>query len=312
MPCLQDAAYGDLWGCCSCASEAEKILNRFRNWVFTLNNPGHGELGELVGQHGFISFLLYGRERGESGTPHLQGYLECARPVGLAHLRLLPHLARAHFEPRRGTQSQAVNYCKKDGDWLEFGRLKRQGQRSDLDAVAQAVSSGSDLAQIARHHPVEWIKYSRGIRDLEFQLKQSAATAASRSVSARVYWGDSGAGKTFSVYEEFGYDSVFKLDHQPTGVWFDGYRHQSVLLIDDFYGWIPYNFLLNMLDVYPLRLPAKGGNGWASWTTVVITSNSPPQNWYKEFCRKFSLPTNEDGIPAALARRICMIRTFSK
>lgn len=286
--------------------------NRYRNWCFTLNNYLDGELPELVGGGGFLSYLLYGRERGESGTPHLQGYLECTRPVSLAQLKGISHLATCHFERRRGSQHQAVIYCKKDGDWLEQGQLKRQGHRSDLDAVAAAVASGATLTSVAEQHPVEWIKYSRGIRDLSFQLSETAATGGPRDLDCRVYWGDSDAGKTYSVYEEFGYPSVFKLDYQSTGVWFDGYRQQPVLLIDDFYGWIPYNFLLNILDKYPVRLPLKGGSGWAAWRTVIITSNSPPQNWYKDFIRKYSLPVDDNGMSCALARRLHMIKSFTK
>jgi hypothetical protein len=65
-----------------------------------------------------------------------------------------------------------------------------------------------------------------------------------------------------------------------------------VLLIDDFYGWIKYGFLLKVLDIYPLRLAVKGSHAYACWETVYITSNKAPETWYA------------GGMTAALRRRI--------
>lgn len=86
---------------------------------------------------------------------------------------------------------------------------------------------------------------------------------------------------------------VFLLD-QPGGnnLWFDGYDGQSVLIIDDFSGWIKYRFLLRLLDGYQVRLEVKGSHTWAAWTEVYITSNVPPEGWY------------ERGAPPELLRRL--------
>lgn len=265
-----------------------------------------------MGPQGFVTYICYGLETSATGTPHLQGYLECSRPVSLTAIRGIQALQRSHFEPRRGTQDQAITYCRKDSDFHEAGIRKKQGRRSDLDAVAQCISEATDLATVAATHPVEWIKYARGIRDLDFTLRAAKASSCARDVSNRLYWGVSDSGKTYSVYEEFGYSNVFKLDNSPSGVWFDGYRSQPVLLIDDFYGWIPYGHLLNILDAYPLRCSTKGGHTWAMWTTVIITSNGDPRRWYQDFILKRGLTINDDGLTPALARRITTIRRFTE
>lgn len=158
--------------------------------------------------------------------------------------------------------------------------------------MAQSVVDGARLEDIASDHPGSWVRYSRGIRDLRFTLSAKAARAGFRKLVVSVKYGTAGAGKTRSVYDADGYESVFKLDRSPTGVWFDGYEGESTLLIDDFYGWIPYSMLLNILDGYPLRLPIKGGSSWACWTKVYFTCNDPPATWYKV------------GMTGALARRI--------
>jgi len=40
--------------------------------------------------------------------------------------------------------------------------------------------------------------------------------------------------------------------------------------------------LLRLLDKYKLKVEIKGGHSWAIWTTVVITSNHHPSEWYKD------------------------------
>lgn len=70
-----------------------------KHWVFTLNNYADADIIELarLGQTTQFSYLCYGKEVGESGTPHLQGYFCLAKKMRLSGLK---HLlgTRYHFE----------------------------------------------------------------------------------------------------------------------------------------------------------------------------------------------------------------------
>lgn len=56
---------------------------------------------------------------------------------------------------------------------------------------------------------------------------------------------------------------------------------QSVLVMDEFRGsWCPYEILLRILDGHPYQPEQKGGHVWAAYTTVYITSNINPVDWY--------------------------------
>jgi len=81
------------------------------------------------------------------------------------------------------------------------------------------------------------------------------------------------------VYDTHG-DDVYKLTEQNGKVWFDDYDGEGVLLIDDFYGWIPYNVMLSITEGYQLRLEVKGTFTYAKWTKIYITSNVAPPFWY--------------------------------
>lgn len=101
-----------------------------RNWCFTINNFSSDDLERLdqlsatIGED--IKYLVYGRETGENGTPHLQGYIQFSKKKRLGQVRNQIS-ERGHFEVSQGTPLQAAQYCKKDGEFNEFGTLQRQG-----------------------------------------------------------------------------------------------------------------------------------------------------------------------------------------
>jgi hypothetical protein len=105
-------------------------MDRYRNWCFTLNNYTEEEYNQL--KH-FGTYVILGKEQGKLETPHLQGYFEFDRPIRFTRLRKFNN--RIHWERRRGTQIEAINYCKKDNNYQEFGSPKHQGERTDLKAM---------------------------------------------------------------------------------------------------------------------------------------------------------------------------------
>jgi hypothetical protein len=78
-------------------------------------------------------------------------------------------------------------------------------------------------------------------------------------------------------------DDVFIMDKGSSQQFpFDGYQGEKAILIDDYSGWLDYEFLLRVLDKYKLRLNIKGSYTYANWNTVYITSNVRPRFWYRE------------------------------
>ena len=92
-------------------------MNRSRGWCFTLNNYSVEE--EETIRNAPCAYMLFERERGDEGTPHLQGYVHFKNEKSLKQLKAL--MPRAHVEARKGTIQQAIEYCQKEGDWEEHG-----------------------------------------------------------------------------------------------------------------------------------------------------------------------------------------------
>ena len=102
-------------------------------WVFTHNNPSdYHELAYQLFADEHCHYLTFGREVGDSGTPHLQGFFILKRRRYFSSLREL--IGECHLEVARGTPEQCVEYCHKDGDVFEFGSVptSQQGKRSDF------------------------------------------------------------------------------------------------------------------------------------------------------------------------------------
>lgn len=274
-------------------------------WVFTANNP----TAPLTCPEG-VAFLVYQRELAPStGTPHFQGYLECAtRQRSTAVMKMLKkagYTQKAFVEPRKGTAQQAYDYATdrtKPGVVLSEEPVVHgvfaptsPGERTDIldlrDAALLAPSLSSLLSQdsiqtcLAGH-----LRYA----SLCVQEGARKRTRPFRTVEVIVRYGPTGTGKTRMPYE---------LPEEPykwnpnNPEWWDGYSGQSIIIIDEYYGQLKPSRLLQLLDGYQCMLPVKGSFTYAEWTTVYITSNAHPSKWYKD------LP---EEVQAAINRRITL------
>lgn len=138
-------------------------MSRAKYWCFTLNNPNADERAKIVALDGdrSLEYLIFGNEVGESGTPHLQGFVAFVARVRLTQLKQVIS-DRGHFEVAK-FPDKAADYCKKDGDFVEFGVLTlTKGKRSDIDAFKDDVKQGVlSVKELREAHSVVFAKYSQ-------------------------------------------------------------------------------------------------------------------------------------------------------
>lgn len=234
----------------------------------------------------------------ESGRRHLQCYCELFKPMRVKAFQKSIGDPTAHCEKRRGTREEARDYCMKDGNYVEHGIWDGggQGQRNDLKAI---ITECKDIEQVMDEHPEDYCRYRKGLQDIYFR-KMEKDLPDWRKVEVEVLYGETGCGKTYTAIKEN--PVYFKLNTNTNSVlWFDGYKGEPCLILDDFYGWIKYGDLLEICDGYKYRCNLKGSHTWARWSKVVITSNSLPADWYKSIS---SMQL------AALKRRVTRLRVF--
>ena len=240
-----------------------------RNFVFTVNNYTEDELAGILGR-GEFTYVICGMEVGEEGTPHLQGYAELATKKRFETVRRL-FGGRAHIESRRGTQEQAVNYCKKDGEFREAGEKRCQGYRADLDRVrGDAIDNG--MRGVVREYNLQQIRVAEKFLEYNEDARDWKPTV-------RWYWGGTGVGKSRRCRTEC--DGMDMYVKNSGNKWWPGYDGHSHVIIDDFRDdWWSLEFMLALLDRYGFVVECKGGQRQFLATDIWITTPFSPEHCY--------------------------------
>lgn len=255
----------------TCFSMRKRMVrSQARNYCFTLNNYNEDEVEALKTiEH---KYMVIGKEVGEQGTPHLQGYIEFYKPKDMSALKKVNE--RIHWERRLGTAREAAAYCKKESNFYEHGEISRQGERTDLKRVATMVREKKTLKEIAEECPVEYIKYNRGICALIASAREPRSLDSPPVVLW--LWGKTGVGKTRWAFDKHGNNVYIKDGTQ----WWDGYTQQEAIIIDDFDGKWPVRDLLRLLDRYPYQGQTKGGYVQINSPYIYVTSDSKPKTYW--------------------------------
>lgn len=229
---------------------------------FCLTKNNYNDLEDALwrtdlSQH--FKYWVVGREVGDMGTPHLQGYIEFEnnqklRITGCKGRLELIGFAGYHIEIAKGSAQQNITYCTKDNDFYEGGvRPQGQGKRTDLDIVCEAIKDGDSMHELIQKYPSQVVKFRNG---LEFLIQ---AQQPKRQWKTEVYWlhGPTGSGKSRWAWSEEPTAYSKASNHK----WWSGYIGQDSVIIDDFRPCkeMPFNFILNLFDRYPLSVETKGG-----------------------------------------------------
>lgn len=245
-------------------------MSEAKRWCFTLNNYTEEEY-KILGEQEW-TYLCIGREKGKEETPHLQGYIEFQNKKRLTALKKINE--RIHWEKLKGKPWQAANYCKKDGDFQEFGEISMK-EKPGKETEDFSFTIGSFLKGGMRRVVANGPTNAR-MRQLE---KWCTYLEPAREEKPFVHWiwGASGTGKSKIAAE---YNDIYWKDDTK---WWDGYDRHETVVIDDFRGYqMRFTYLLRLLDRYPMRVEVKGGYRQMNSKNIVITSIVHPEQIYSQ------------------------------
>lgn len=249
---------------------------RFRSWVFTINNPTSTDtfsVNSLLNKPD-ITYGIASNEVGKEGTPHIQGYFNRDNAVSFAWVT--HRLSRARISKAGGDDFHNKTYISKEGDvFNEVGIpvRKEQGKRNDIRLVTDRIRNKElSLEDLMFEYPELYLRYGRGFKEM------INMTYKPRTDPPTVYWiwGKSGTGKTLEATSSR--ESHYIKDNT---IWWDGYKQEEAIIIDDFDNQIPFRTLLRLLDRYKYQGQVKGGYININSPYIYITCEFPPENYWQ-------------------------------
>ena len=255
-------------------------------WCFTNHDMDHEIQWDNI--RDYARYLVFQHEICPTTRKvHQQGYLELTRSWRVQRLKKFIH-PTAHFIPARGTAEENKKYCSPDCDkpekqgfmvpdtHREYGEPCHQGKRTDLTSCKKDIDAGVPLRELVNKHFETYVKYHAGV-EKAIQLLQPARNF---KPWVTVIVGPPGSGKSKYIRDKHLGEDICTITAMKGTPWFLGYENQKVVVIDEFYGQWEWDFLLQILDRYPMQVQVKGGNRQFNSPHIYITSNVPIDTWY--------------------------------
>ena len=276
-----------------------------RKWLLTINNPldhsmTHDEIIDRA-QKFNPDYVCLADEIGASGTLHTHVYLYSSSPMRFGTVK--KRFPTAHIDKATGTSKEIRDYVCKQGKWadtdkantsiegtfMEFGTLPSASQEKSpkMAQLMQDVKDGYSTTEIIENDPSFAFKIN-DIEALREKLLFERFRKENRPVKTNYLFGDSGTGKTRSIYAKHNAEDVYRITDYSgqSGARFDDYHGEPVIVFEEFHSQVPISAMLNFLDIYPLRLPARYRDRVACFDTVYITSNIPLEQQYMDVQRR--------------------------
>lgn len=250
-----------------------------KGYCLTINNYDSEDelkLSSLV-EGGRVDYCIYGREVApRTRTLHLQAYIHFRSGARFNYVKQL--FPTAHIEASRGSSEQNAVYCRKGGDFQEYGSLPRDS-RSQIGQVAKVrYEQALELARRGQCDDIDadlLVRHYSTFKQIARESQTSPASLNWDEPPNLWFYGPSGSGKSSSArrsYADYYTKDVTK--------WWTNYRGQSVVILDDL---DPYHkslgyYIKLWADRYPFQAELKNDGVMIRPKIVIITSQYLPED----------------------------------
>ncbi len=252
-----------------------------KHWIFVINNPTIDDVNNFHVYREAIKYVIFNREVGDQGTPHLQGYIVMKVKKRLSQMKAL--MPTAHLEAKQGSVEQARHYCMKPvpecmcehcvkarpqvAAYSEYGDIPVEAveaMRNKWDEYYESAKSG-DLEDIPKKVLLRfYAAFKRIVQDNPEKPRDMEELDNLWVVAPTRY------GKSRYVREKFP-DYYDKAPNK----WFTGYKGQETILLDDlgpkqceYLTW----YIKRWADLYSFPMETKGGGRQIRPRRIVVTS----------------------------------------
>lgn len=277
-----------------------------RKWMLTINNPAeYGFSHETIIENTkkfMPEYFCLADERATTGTYHTHVFIYSKSPIRFSTLK--NRFLVAHIEKAYGSVKENIEYIRKQGKWAydkeksetsiegsfyEWGNIpsEKEEKSPKLYDLIKDINEGKRTAEIIEDKPNYALK-AREVETLRQMFVTEKKGSEFRFLEVVYLYGSSGTGKTRSIYEKFPIREICRItSYRNNRILFDAYNGEDVLVFEEFHSSnVPISDMLNYLDIYPLRLPARYNDKVALFTKVYITSNIPLERQYVDIQQK--------------------------
>lgn len=262
-----------------------KTSQKTRNFVFTNWNLNSDEV--YRNNSHIIKYFAYAEETcPTTGKVHHQGYMTffSQRSFSKQNLNEIGKLFRfndgdkqPNIEPMFGSLAANEKYCSKESELRQHGEPPKQGARKDLIEIRNRILTGTDVDTIAMEEPVLYHQYGRTMQKLEaIAFRKRFRTEMTKGLW---YYGPTGVGKSHEAFIDFNPDTHYVKNLNED--WWDGYKGQDIVILNEFRGQIKYSELLDLLDKYPKTVKIRNQEPVPFLAKfLIITSCKHPSDCY--------------------------------
>lgn len=147
--------------------------------------------------------------------------------------------------------------------------------KEEMELIKDKIELGVSNIEISKAHFTLWCRYQKSFA--AYRLLVTPPRDRTLTPSIIIATGPTGTGKS-----QWAADNYPGAYWKPKGNWWCGYTNQTVVVLDEYYGWLPFDLLLRICDRYPLEVENKGGAINLVATTFIFTTNKDPGDWYKD------------------------------
>lgn len=265
-----------------------------RCWCFTVNNP-KPNYEDLYSVDKW-QYMVVGREQGEKGTYHLQGFVIYKSRTRFSTVK--KQMPKAHIERMRGTSAEAADYCKKEGAFEEYGDFElihpTGGKCGGLKKAERyknliRLSKKHEFDKIEEEYPINyWSNYHTMKR---IAMDNPIVATTLDKLTNEWIWGKTGVGKSSAARLEN--PGAYIKSHNK---WWCGYQGEKVAIIDDLSKtdaqWMGEH-LKQWADHYPFPAEVKYTQNILRPEKIVVTSNYSIEDLFG----------HDEDLVAALKRR---------